>query len=49
MNKWALEKAIEIQKLDSKSIIWIASNAISELNSDAVQQRFHKKSKLDYQ
>ena len=35
--------AKEIGKMDSKPARWIAKDAIRELESDAVQQRFRKK------
>ena len=38
-NKQAIHTAKEIQKLDSKAARWIASDAIRELDSDAVQKR----------
>jgi hypothetical protein len=44
LNKLALATAREIQKLDSRSSRWIASNAIKELTSEAVQQKLRKKS-----
>lgn len=39
LNRTAIEVAREIEKLDSKSAKWIASDAIRELTSDAVQER----------
>ena len=39
LNKAAIELSKEIQKIDSKSAKWIASDAIKELQSDAVQKR----------
>jgi len=39
LNKKAIETAREIQKTDSKSARWIASDAIRELTSKAVQGR----------
>lgn len=39
LNKKAVETAKEIQKMDSKSAKWIASDALLELTSEAVQQR----------
>ena len=39
LNKKAIEAAKEIQKLDSKAARWIASDAIRELTSKAVQGR----------
>lgn len=40
MNKKAIEIAKEIQKMDSKSAKWIASDALRELTSKTVQKRF---------
>ena len=39
LNKKAIETAKEIQKIDSRSAKWIASDAIRELTSKAVQER----------
>ncbi len=39
LNKKAIKAAEEIQKTDSKSAKWIASDAIRELTSEAVQKR----------
>ncbi|MDP3882710.1 MAG: DNA alkylation repair protein [Candidatus Staskawiczbacteria bacterium] len=39
LNKEALKLAKEIQKIDSKSARWVASNAIHELRSEQVQKR----------
>jgi len=39
LNKAAVETAKEIQKLDSNSAKWIASDALRELSSPAVQKR----------
>jgi hypothetical protein len=39
----AIESAKEIQKIDSKSARWIASDALRELNSQAVQKRLKAK------
>jgi len=43
LNRKAIETATEIQKMDSKSAKWIASDAIRELTSDAVQTRLQGK------
>lgn len=43
LNKIAIDAAKEIQEIDSKTARWVASNAIKELESDAVQKRFKKK------
>ena len=42
LNKIAIEAAKEIQKMDSKSAKWIASDAIRELESEAVQKKLKK-------
>ena len=42
LNKMAIKVAEEIQQIDSKSARWTASDAIRELTSEAVQQRFSK-------
>ena len=39
LNKKAIETAKEIQKIDSRSAKWVASDAIRELTSKAVQER----------
>ena len=39
LNKIAIQTAKEIQKIDSKSARWIASDAIRELTSEAVQKK----------
>ena len=39
LNKKAIETAKEIQEIDSRSAKWIASDAIRELTSEAVQER----------
>lgn len=39
LNKKAIKLALDIQKMDSKSAKWIASNALTELQSIAVQRR----------
>jgi 3-methyladenine DNA glycosylase AlkD len=44
LNKMALATAREVQKLDSRSARWIASDAIKELTSEAVQQKLRRKS-----
>lgn len=43
LNKKAILLGREIQKIDSASARWIASDALRELESDAVQNRLHKK------
>jgi len=42
LNKAAINAAKEIQQIDSKAARWIASDAIRELESDAVQSRLRK-------
>jgi 3-methyladenine DNA glycosylase AlkD len=42
LNKAAIEAVKEIQKIDSKSAKWIASNAISELNNDLMRKRLRQ-------
>lgn len=42
LNKATIETAKEIHKFDSKSAGWIASDAIRELQSDAVKRRLKK-------
>ncbi len=44
LNKLALATAKEILKMDSRSARWIASDAIKELTSEAVQKKLRKKS-----
>lgn len=39
LNKIAISWAKDIKKIDSKSAKWVASNALSELQSSAVQKR----------
>ena len=45
LNKKAIETAKEIQKMDSRSAKWIASDAIRELMRRAVQERLQKRCK----
>ncbi|MBI2126363.1 MAG: DNA alkylation repair protein [Thaumarchaeota archaeon] len=45
LNKMAVELAKEIQKIDSRSAKWIASDAIGELTGKAIQQRLKVKSR----
>jgi 3-methyladenine DNA glycosylase AlkD len=42
LNRVAIQAAREIQEIDSKSARWIASNAIKELESEAVQKRLKR-------
>ncbi len=42
LNKIAIKTAKDIQKMDSKSARWVASGAIRELTSEAVQKRLRK-------
>lgn len=44
LNKLAIKVAKEIQQRDSKAARWIASDAIRELESEAVQRRLKKQS-----
>jgi len=43
LNSKAIEVAREIQKIDSRSARWIASDALKELTSEAVQRRLKSK------
>jgi 3-methyladenine DNA glycosylase AlkD len=43
LNKRAIEAAKEIQKINSKSAKWIASDALRELTSDKIKRRFVNK------
>jgi 3-methyladenine DNA glycosylase AlkD len=43
LNKAAIKLSREIKGLDSRAAHWIASNALRELESDAVKQRLRKK------
>lgn len=43
LNQAAMGVAKEIQTIDSKSARWIASDALRELSSDAVQKRLRRK------
>ena len=42
LNRMAIETATEIRQIDSRSARWIASDAIRELTSKAVQRRLSK-------
>jgi 3-methyladenine DNA glycosylase AlkD len=42
LNKAAIEASMKIRQLDSKAARWIASDAIRELQSGAVQRRLNK-------
>jgi len=42
LNKVAIESAKEIQRIGSKAAHWVASDAIRELESEAVQRRLRK-------
>ena len=42
LNKKAIETANEIQQIDSKSARWIATDAIRELTSEAIQKKLAK-------
>jgi len=41
LNKKAIEIALEIHDIDSKSARWIASDALRELKSEKVKKRLH--------
>jgi len=43
LNKIAIQTAKEIQKIDSKSAKWIASDALREITSEAVQRRLDRR------
>ena len=43
MNRKAIQMAKEIQKIDSKSARWIASDAIRELTSEKIKQKLNRK------
>jgi 3-methyladenine DNA glycosylase AlkD len=43
LNKIAIQTAKEIQKIDSKSAKWIASDALRELTSEAVRKKLDRK------
>ncbi len=45
LNEAAIQTGKEIQKLDSSSAKWIASDALKELNSDAVQKKLRQRKK----
>lgn len=44
LNRQAIKLSLEIKKMDSKSARWIASGALSELGSEAVQKRLKEQS-----
>ena len=43
LNKKAIKLAKEIQKINSKPAKWVANNALTELQSEAVQKRLNAK------
>ncbi len=43
LNKIAIQTAKEIQRIDSKSARWMASDALRELTSEAVQKKLNRK------
>jgi len=45
LNKAAIQTATEIQEIDSSSAKWIASDALRELNSEAVQKKLRQRKK----
>jgi len=47
LNKKMIKVSKDIQKIDSKSAKWIASDAIRELTSEKVRQRLEKKEELE--
>ncbi len=47
LNKAALETAKEVLGMDSRSARWVASDAIRELESEAVQRRLRKTVRVD--
>jgi len=48
LNEMAIKMAKEIQKKDSRSAKWIASDAIRELTSESIQKRLKKRSALNH-
>jgi len=46
LNKAAIKTTKEIQRIDSKAASWIASDAIRELESKAVQRRLRKRTMI---
>ncbi len=42
LNRAAIEAAKDIQRMDSKAARWIASDAVKELESEAVQRRLRR-------
>lgn len=42
LNKIAIKAAKEIQKIDSRSAKWIASDALRELTSEAIRERLRR-------
>jgi 3-methyladenine DNA glycosylase AlkD len=44
LNRKAIETAVQISKIDSKTAKWIASDALRELKSEKIQARFKTKS-----
>jgi 3-methyladenine DNA glycosylase AlkD len=49
LNEMAIKTAKEIQKKDSRSAKWIASDAMRELTSERIQERLKKRSALSHQ
>lgn len=43
LNELAIQTAVEIRQMDSRSARWIASDALRELTSDAIKDRLHAK------
>lgn len=48
LNQKAIQAAHTMQKIDSKAARWIASDALRELNSEAVQEKLAKKNQLAF-
>jgi len=47
LNRVAIEAAEEIQRMDSRSARWIASDVIRDLTRDPVQRRLRKSGKAE--
>jgi 3-methyladenine DNA glycosylase AlkD len=45
LNRTAIAAALQIQRLDSRAARWIASDALRELQSPAVQERLERQAK----
>jgi hypothetical protein len=42
LNQAAIETSLTLKRLDSKSALWIGSDALRELESEAVKKRLKK-------